>query len=742
MRINSFWRRLVIAVGFVGVLAFFVAISGRAAQDAVAIRGFLPSHAEEEHQLEQKLLAIPDAARAEADSRRLTNEPHMAGTEASHRVAEWLRDQFASYGFDAEIVPYSVWLPQPREQRLELTQPHKKLLGSPEPPVAGDKDTNDPHAIAAFNVYSPSGDVKAPVIYVNYGMPEDYRALDSLGVSVEGKIAIARYGKSYRGIKAKLAEEHKALGLLLYSDPADDGFAVGDVYPDGPWRPMGGIQRGSILYTEFYPGDPLTPGTAATADAVRISPNAAVSLPHIPTMPISAQDASAILSVLDGKHVPPLWQGSLPFTYHVGPGHSEVHMKLVMDYAQRQIYDVIAKLHGADDNEWVLLGNHHDAWVYGAADPGSGTAAMLETARSLGELVRGGWKPRRTIVICEWDGEEPGLLGSTEWVEANRAELQAKAVAYLNTDVGVTGPNFAASATPSLNNLVRDATRAVMDPGTGASVYDAWREHSASARADVSGTARTTAGPANSGDAPLSGLGAGSDFTPFFDYAGIPSLDMGFGGDYGVYHSLYDDFYWMKHFGDPTFAYHAALARILGIMALRLDEADVLPYDFPAYAAEIARAQRELAARASRRSGDPSSLKSVADASAELMASAMRASQALHAIESAAPNSAQQDDLNRALLGVERALLAPDGLSGRPWYKHTIYAPGSYAGYAPEMLPGVTEALDTNDSATLQREADSLAAALHRASTQLDEVTRLGKASPPAAQPPASPSGH
>jgi N-acetylated-alpha-linked acidic dipeptidase len=728
VRINSFWRRLVIAVGFVGVLAFFVAISGRAAQDAVAIRGFLPSHAEEERQLEQKLLAIPDAARAEADSRRLTNEPHMAGTEASHRVAEWVRDQFASYGFDAEIVPYSVWLPQPREQRLELTEPHKKILGSPEPPVAGDKDTNDPHAIAAFNVYSPSGDVKAPVIYVNYGMPEDYRALDSLGVSVEGKIAIARYGKSYRGIKAKVAEEHKAVGLLLYSDPADDGFAVGDVYPGGPWRPMGGIQRGSILYTEFYPGDPLTPGTPATVDAVRISPNAAVSLPHIPTMPISAQDASAILSVLDGKHVPPLWQGSLPFTYHVGPGHSEVHMKLVMDYAQRQIYDVIAKLHGADDNEWVLLGNHHDAWVYGAADPGSGTAAMLETARSLGELVRGGWKPRRTMVICEWDGEEPGLLGSTEWVEANRAELQAKAVAYLNTDVGATGPNFAASATPSLNNLVRDATRAVMDPATGVSVYDAWREHSASARADVSGTARTTAGPANSGDAPLSGLGAGSDFTPFFDYAGIPSLDMGFGGDYGVYHSLYDDFYWMKHFGDPMFAYHAALARILGIMALRLDEADVLPYDFPAYAAEIARAQSELTARASRRSGDSSSLKSVADASAELLASAMRASQALRAIESAAPNSAQQDDLNRALLGVERALLSPDGLSGRPWYKHTIYAPGSYTGYAPEMLPGVTEALDHNDPVELRREAGSLAAALHRAAAQLDQVTRDAQA--------------
>jgi N-acetylated-alpha-linked acidic dipeptidase len=506
---------------------------------------------------------------------------------------------------------------------------------------------------------------------------------------------------------------------------------------------LGGIQRGSILYSEFYPGDPLTPGIAATADAARSSPADAANLPRIPTMPISAQDASAILSVLDGKHVPPLWQGSLAFTYHVGPGHAEVHMKLVMDYAQRQIYDVIAKLHGTDDNEWVVLGNHHDAWVFGAADPGSGTAAMLEAARSLGELVRGGWKPRRTIVICEWDGEEPGLLGSTEWVEGNRAELQAKAVAYLNTDVGVTGPNFSASATPSLNNLVRDAARAVTDPVTGQSVYDAWREHSAGSHDDVSGTARTTASATTSGEAPLSGLGAGSDFTPFFDYAGIPALDMGFGGDYGVYHSLYDDFYWMKNFGDPTFAYHAALARVLGIMALRLDEADVLPYDFPAYAAEIVRAQNNLATRAARRGGDLSALKSITDASTELTTSAMRATQALHAIESASPDSTQQENINRALLGVERALLSPDGLSGRPWYKHTIYAPGSYAGYSAEMLPGVTEAIDRNDSATLQREAASLAAALLRASAQLDEVTRLAQASPsPDAQPTAAPGGH
>jgi N-acetylated-alpha-linked acidic dipeptidase len=752
VRMTSPSRWLASAAFFSCTFLFLIVISGGAAQEAATIRGFLPSHTEEENQLEQKLQSIPEAARAENNLRHLTSEPHMAGTEASHRVAEWLRDQYASYGFDVEIVTYSVWLPQPRLVQLELTAPHKKTLGSPEPPIADDKDSSDTRAVAAFNVYSPSGDVTAPVVYVNYGMPDDYRALDSLGVSVEGKIAIARYGKGYRGIKAKLAEEHKAAGLILYSDPADDGYAVGDTYPDGPWRPMSGIQRGSILYTQFYPGDPLTPGVPAMANAARISPAAAASLPHIPTMPISAQDASAILSVLDGNHVPPQWQGGLPFTYHVGPGHAEVHVKLVMDYAQRQLYDVIAKLHGTDDNDWVVLGNHHDAWVFGAADPGSGTASMLEAARSLGELVRGGWKPRRTIVICEWDGEEPGLLGSTEWVEANRAELQAKAVAYLNTDVGVTGRNFTASATPSLNDLVRAATRAVSDPATGASVYDAWREHSSNPGPDVSGTARSVLEPVTAGEVRITGLGAGSDFSPFFDYAGIPSMDVGFTGDYGVYHSLYDDFYWMKHFGDPTFAYHAALARILGTMALRLDEADILPFDYPAYASEIARAGRELVAHVTGRGAshgeDAASLKQVSDAAAELTASASRAALALHAIASAPPESdtmdpAQEEKINRALVGVEQALLAPEGLAGRPWFKHTIYAPGFYAGYAAEMLPGVNEALDANDPATLQREADSLAAALRRAAAQLNEVTRLAQVAATAApQPPTSPDGH
>jgi N-acetylated-alpha-linked acidic dipeptidase len=703
----------------------FAAISG-GAQEAAGISGFAPARVAAERQLEEKLRAIPDPARAEANLRHLTSEPHVAGTEASHRVAEWLRDQYRSFGFDAEIVSYSAWLPQPREVTLELTKPESKKLASPEDPVDVDKDTFDKRILPGINLYSPSGDVTAPVVYVNYGMQEDYHTLESSGVHVDGKIVLARYGKGYRGIKAKLAEEHKAAGLIIFSDPKDDGNVAGETFPNGPWRPMSGIQRGSINYIQLYPGDPLTPGVAATPDAKRLAPADAASLPRIPTMPINAQDASVILANLGGDPVPPDWQGGLPITYHFGPGAAEVHMKLVMDYQQRPIYDVIARLRGTSDDEWVVLGNHHDAWVYGAADPGSGTATMLETARALGELARSGWKPRRTIVMCEWDGEEPGLIGSTEWVEANAAELQKKAVAYLNTDVGVNGPNFGASATPSLRQIVRDATREVEDPRTAHSVHDAWREHSATAKGEVAGTARQEPVADASGEVAVGALGSGSDYSAFYDHAGIPSMDVGFSGDYGVYHSVYDDFYWMKHFGDPKFAYHAALARIIGTIALRLDEADILPFDFPAYAAEIERMTGDRIRRVTR-DEDRRSLQPALDAAAKLSASAARASQALQSISAAPLDSARASQINHAIAEVEQGLLAPDGLVGRPWYKHVLYAPGSYTGYASMPEPGVTEALDRNDSAALRREADSLAAALTRVSARLDDIARLAQ---------------
>lgn len=699
-------------------------ISARA-PESNSITGFLPSRVAEERQLESKYRNIPDPAHAESDLRHLTSEPHLAGTPASYRVAKWLRDEFRSFGFDAEIVTYNAWLPHPREIKLELTKPENKQLASPEQPVDGDKDTFDKRVVPGFSDYSPSGEVTAPVVYVNYGTLDDYRQLANLGVDVTGKVVIARYGVGYRGIKAKLAEEHKAAALILYSDPQEDGFVVGDPYPRGPWRPMSGIQRGSIIYTQIYPGDPLRPGVVSPTDAPRIAPSDATNLPHIPTMPINAQDAAVILSKLGGQEAPHSWQGSLPFTYHLGAGDAEVHMKLVMDYEQRPVYDVIAKLHGTSDDQWVMLGNHHDAWVYGAADPGSGTAAMLETARSLGELVKSGWKPRRTIVICEWDGEEPGLIGSTDWVEANRAELQAKAVAYINTDVGVTGRNFTAGDTPSLDEVIRDATRDVQDPTTRRSVYDAWYSRSSNQRGDA--TARAIPMGDASGAAPVARLGSGSDFSAFFDYAGIPSIDLSFAGDYGVYHSLYDDFYWMKHFGDPTFAYHATLARVLGTLALRLDEADILPYDYARYASEIEHRATDRITHATSES-DQDVMEPILDAAAKLTTSAVNASHALAAISDEPIDPAKSDQINRALAGVEQDFLDPDGLAGRPWFKHTIYAPGSYTGYAGEVLPGITEALVRGDSVTLQRESEGLAAALIRASTRLDGITRLAQA--------------
>jgi N-acetylated-alpha-linked acidic dipeptidase len=701
------------------------------------IGGFLNAHVPAERELEQKLEGIPDPARIEANLRRLTSEPHLAGTDASHRVAEWLRDQYHSFGFDAEIVTYSVWLPLPREVRIELVAPVREALGSRELPFDGDKQTSDPRAPLGFNAYSPSGEVTAPIVYANYGAAEDYRALDSLGVDVKGKIVLVRYGRIYRGVKAKLAEAHHAAGLLIYSDPQDDGYVVGDVYPRGPWRPLSAIQRGSVLYTQIYPGDPLTRGSAATPEATRTKPDLAENLPHVLTAPINAQDASVIFANLGGEQAPRAWQGGLPVTYHVGPGETQLHVKLGMDYQQRPIYDVIAKLRGADDNQWIILGNHHDAWVFGAADPGSGTAAMLEAGRALGELARSGWKPRRTIVICHWDGEEPGLIGSTEWVEANLAALEQKAIAYINTDVGVTGPNFSAAATPSLNDFVRNVARDVKDPNSAGSIYDAWHGNVTRSklgpvpedRSEQSGGTVPVSGPP--GEVPLGALGAGSDFCPFLDHAGVPSLDLSFTGPYGVYHSVYDDFYWMKHFGDPSFQYEAALARLLGMIALRLDEADILPFNYTEYASQITQATDEVSAQAQfadaggapQKQDDP--VKALSSASAQFASAATAAMQALRAMPPTALTAEREREINKALVSVEQGFLSPGGVAGRPWYKHTIFAPGTNAGYAAEMIPGVSESLDDNDPAELAREVDALTAALNRAAARLTEITRL-----------------
>jgi len=690
-----------------------------------ALRGFSTSRAAAQMALEQHLQRLPDPASIEGHLRALTAAPHMAGTPASRRVAEYIRDALRSYGWQAELVGYRAWLPQPVEVHLELVAPRAVLLARPEEPVEEDAASFRTDVVAGFNAYSPSAEVEAEVVYVHYGLPEDYARLRRLGVAVEGRVVLARYGRSFRGVKARLAEENGAAGLILYSDPADDGYAAGDVYPRGPYRPGSGIQRGSILYIFRYPGDPLTPGIAATAGAPRLAPAAAASLPRIPTLPVAARDAADILAHLGGPRVPREWQGGLPLTYHLGPGPATVRMRLRMDEQQRDVWNVIAHLAGQQDDEWVLAGNHHDAWAFGAVDPSSGTAVLLELARVLGELARNGWLPRRTLQIGFWDAEEYGLIGSVEWVEQRRAELAQKAVAYLNLDSAVSGSRFGASATPSLRALLYEATQAVVDPRSGRPLDEVWREQ------------QSASGPVPAGadaNPPVGWLGSGSDYTPFFHHAGIAALDFGFSGDYGVYHSIYDSYQWMRWFGDPDFAYHAALVRLAGVVLLRLSEADLLPLDFPTYAAEVQKAAGALSALVRQRRA-PLDLAPVTAAAAAFADAAARADRALRAAVET-PDAGRRAAINRLLRSVEQALLHSEGLAGRPWYRHTVFAPGTDTGYAAVLLPGVREALERGDWATARREAAALAAALERAAARLDEVSRLAAAEQPAAPAP------
>ena len=720
--------------GFAAAIIVALALGAGAQQNAGEpqgeqnrIRGFTSARLAAERELERRLEALPDPAQAEKELEFLTAAPHLAGTEASHRIAEHLRDKLRSYGFDAEIVVYRVWLPMPVELHLEMTEPEMIALARPEEPIAEDPATKEPNALPGMTGYSPSGEATAPVVYVNYGLPEDYEKLAALNVQVEGKIALARFGNGYRGVKVLAAEEHKCAGLILYSDPADDGYVQGDPVPKGPWRPMSGVQRGSVLYIFRYPGDPLSPGSPMAGAAPSMRPQDAVSLPRIPSLPISARDAKELLSRLDGPRVPKGWQGGLPFTYHTGPGRAAVHLrvKLGAEPQVRTLYDVIGKLHGETDEEWVVAGNHHDAWVRGAVDPGSGTVSLLEAARALGTLARQGWQPRRTIVIGFWDGEEFGLLGSTAWVEDHQAELARKAVVYINLDAAVSGPNFGAAGTPSLAQMLREVTRDVQDPQTGGNIFEAWQRH------PKDGKARASAPPGTSVVAPvalpregrpeLGPLGSGSDYTPFFQYVGIPSLDMAFTGEYGVYHSIYDDFFWMKHFGDPQFVYHAAMGRVVGLIALRMAEADVLPFDYAAYVGAIEDAEKQLEAMTSAQRA-PLDFRGVR-AAVEGMHDA--AAKAQRAAETATMNGCAQTGcarLNRALAQAEQAFLAPDGLSGRPWYHHTIYAPGTYTGYAAVVLPGVREALEKKDWEGANKEIQALAEALGRARDKLNET--------------------
>jgi N-acetylated-alpha-linked acidic dipeptidase len=660
--------------------------------------------------------------------RRLSARPHHVGSPYDRDNAEWILAKYKEWGFEAHIETFKVLFPTPKERVVELLEPtvfHAKL----EEPVLAEDPTSNQTAeqLPTYNAYSADGDVTAPLIYVNYGNREDYERLDRFGISVKGAIVIARYGSGWRGIKPKVAGEHGAIGCLIYSDPQGDGYRHGDSYPAGGWRPSEGVQRGSVMDTD-YPGDPLTPGVGATENAKRLPIAEAKTITKVPVLPISYSDATPLLSALKGPVAPEDWRGALPLTYHLGPGPAKVHLKVTSHWRMEPVYDVIARLPGSSAaGQWVLRGNHYDAWVNGAEDPISGQSEMLEEVRALGELHKQGWTPKRTIIYCSWDGEEPGLLGSTEWVETHVAELQEHAVAYINTDGNGRG-FFDVGGTQDLQGLISGVIHDVQDPETHLSVFERWRLHSiARAKdADERGELRKRT------DIRVDALGDGSDYTAFQDFAGVSSLDIGFGGetDGTQYHSIYDDFYWFTHFADTDFSYGRALAQVAGTAVIRLADADLIPIDYAPQAEAIAKYESELekllkdkreeiterntelqegvfaaAADPHQTTVPPPSeavppymnftpMKNAIDT---LKKSADRYAKALskwHAAGSPALPSQSLDTINADLIKVPRLFLNTSGLPERPWFKNQIYAPGAYTGYGAKPIAAVREYMD------------------------------------------------
>ena len=688
-----------------------------------AIFGF--RDAATENATEARFLAVPDTKLAEEHLRTLTQAPHLAGTPEDQATADYVAQKFRAAGLDTEIVEYKVWMNYPQEISVDITAPAGvEMHGPTREHVAGDPYDDDPRVVMPFNGMSPSGDVEADVVYANYGTPEDFEKLEKLKIDVRGRIVLVRYGQNFRGVKEFIAQEHGAAGVIVYSDPFDDGWRRGDKYPDGPWRPDTGVQRGSVGYMFEFPGDPTTPGFASLPslpESKRISPEQSAQMPKIPVTPLSYHDAWPILQHLAGPDSPREWQGALPFTYHVGPGPVRVKMHLKQDYQFRTLWDVIGRVQGSQSpDEWVVAGNHRDAWVYGAVDPNSGTAAMLEAVHGIGELLKSGWKPKRTMIFASWDGEEEGLMGSTEWAEQHEAEL-AHAPAYFNVDVAVSGPKFGAAAVPSLKQFLRDVTKAVSSP-KGGTVYAAWQKGDqpnapiTQSPSESIGEGRRTPAVAPARDDVLVGeLGSGSDYSAFQQHLGVPSTDISSTGPYGVYHSVFDNFAWFKKFGDPDFVYEQQMARIFGLEALRMADADVLPYDYEEYGKEVAVYLDAAAKRAENKFGNHALDWSAVNAAAKHF---QDAGAKILSKQKNQPRDAAR--LNQTLLGAERALLVPEGLPHRPWFRHAIYAPGEYTGYAAVVIPGVNEALDKGDAERAGQQLAVLAAALERAAKTLE----------------------
>ena len=727
--------------------------------DEPLLQGFTKSSSAGERQWEQKFRALPSPQFMRDYMQRLSARPHHVGSPYDKANAEWILSKFKEFGWDAHIETFDVLFPTPKERLVEMVEPTKFTARLQEPPVAGDPTSGQTsEQLPTYNAYSIDGDVTAPLVFVNYGLPEDYDHLQRLGVSVKGAIVIAKYGHSWRGIKPKVAGEHGALGCIIYSDPRDDGYFEDNVFPEGPTRPAEGVQRGSVMdFAASNPGDPLTPGIGATPNAKRLSVKEAPSISKIPVLPISYGDAQPLLAALRGPVAPELWRGSLPITYHVGAGPAKVHLVVKSNWDIKPVNDVIAKVSGSiQPDDWIVRGNHHDGWVNGADDPISAQVALLEEARSLGQLLKQGWKPKRTIIYAAWDGEEPMLLGSTEWAEEHADELRQHAVAYINTDGNGRG-YLMLEGSHTLEHFMNGVARDIQDPESGVSVWQRDELHSiAQAKSDEDRKKIR-----DRADLRMAALGSGTDYTTFEDHLGVASLNLGYGGedpDAGIYHSIYDDFYWYTHFSDTNFVYGRALSQTVGTAVMRLADADLLPFDFTDFAdtmqlyltqlKKLAQDKRSKAIERDRELdeglfhaiNDPRrptvapprepvppylNFAPLENAVAQLNHSAQRYQEELQKAWASPQgvSAATLADLNHKMMDSERRLTDDAGLPRRPWYKHMIYAPGVYTGYGPKTLPGVREAIEQKRWPEADAEIIRVSKVLENESGLIDSAT-------------------
>lgn len=729
-------------------IALVLTLQGVYAQQKLS--GFNGEHVQQQQQLEANFDKELSAAAIGNNIKTLSAQQHYLGMPRDKWVAENILQQFKSYGWDARIETYQVLFPTPKTRVLEASYPENYKAVLKEPALTEDPSTGQPDELPTYNAWSADGDVTGELVFVNYGLPEDYEYLERLGISVQGKIVIAKYGRSWRGIKPKVAQEHGAIGTLIYSDPKDDGYYQGDVYPQGAYKSEYGVQRGSVMDMVIYPGDPLTPGVGATENAKRLERAEATNLLKIPVLPISYHDAAPLLAALEGPVAPESWRGALPFTYHIGPGKAKVHLKLEFDWKMVPAYNVIAFMKGSQfPDQWVIRGNHHDAWVYGAADPVSGLSALLEEAKAIGVLAKNGYKPKRTLVYAAWDGEEPGLLGSTEWVEAHAAELQQKAVAYINSDGNSRG-FLGIGGSHALEPFVGEIARGITDPQTKVSVL----ERKQAADIVTASTVKAKKELLGKKDLTISALGSGSDYSSFLQHLGIPSLNIGFGGEGagGEYHSIYDTYENYSRFKDPGFEYGVALSKLGGHAALRLADADVLPFDFRSLSRTINGYTTELISLAEQMRESTavenqiinnSAYQLAGDATKPIKAPGVKsevpyldfsklqnalvaldkATQQLQEARSKTPLPAGKTDaLNKALYQAEQQLLYDKGLPNRAWYKHTVYAPGFYTGYGVKTLPGIREAIEQRRWQEAEEQIAIAAAAVNRLTAYLQQT--------------------